>query len=155
MDFLTLDEGSYFVHWGTVLYQLRRNDRLAALHVARQAADDPTRRLAEPCLEGARGAALDDAVAEFLAYWQRNSDSESPYGVAPILVYCERSQEALRFLERAVDANFCSFPAVDLDPIWAPLRDDPEFQRIRGKAMACHDRFRRMVDAYDTESLNR
>ena len=61
MEFLMLDEGSYFVHWGTVLYHLRLNDRDAALHVTRQAADEPTRRLMQPCLEGARGAALDDA----------------------------------------------------------------------------------------------
>jgi DNA-binding winged helix-turn-helix (wHTH) protein/tetratricopeptide (TPR) repeat protein len=155
MDFLTLDEGSYFVQWGTVLYQLRRNDREAALHVVRQAADDPTRRLMEPCLEGTRGAALDGAVAEFVTYWQRNDDVEAPYGVAPILLYCGRPQEVLRFLERSVDGGFCSFPAFDLDPIWAPLRSDPEFQRIRSKGKACHERFRAAVDAYDAESANR
>jgi tetratricopeptide (TPR) repeat protein len=155
MDFLMLDEGSYFVQWGTVLYQLRRNDRDAALHVTRQAADEPTRRLMEPCLEGTRGAALDGAVAEFVTYWQRNFDFEAPYAVAPILLYCERPQEALRFLERAVDGGFCSFPAFDLDPIWASLRDDPEFQRIRSKGIACHERFRAMVDAYDAKSANR
>ena len=34
-----------------------------------------------------------------------------------------------------------------VDPIWAELRSLPEFQRIRGKAVACHDRFRRMVES--------
>ena len=58
----------------------------------------------------------------------------------------------LRLLERAVDGNFCSFPALDLDPVWAQLHDDPEFQRIRSKAMACHARFKRMVELYDTTS---
>jgi hypothetical protein len=47
-----------------------------------------------------------------------------------------------------VDGNYCSYPALDRDPIWAGLRADPEFQRIRVKAIACHDRFRRMVDAH-------
>jgi tetratricopeptide (TPR) repeat protein len=149
MAFLSLDEGSYFVQWGTVLYHLRQNDRNAALHVTQQAADDPTRRLMEPCLQGARGAALDDAVAAFFTYWQRQGDPESYYAVAPILAYCGRPQHTLRFLERAVDGNFCSFPALDLDPMWSELRAEPEFQRIRTKAQACHDRFRRMVDAYD------
>jgi DNA-binding winged helix-turn-helix (wHTH) protein/tetratricopeptide (TPR) repeat protein len=149
MDFLMLDESSYFVQWGTVLYHLRQNDRNAALHVTRQAADEPTRRLMEPCLEGAHGAALDAPVAEFVAYWQRHGDPETPYAVAPMLVYCGRPQDALHFLERAVDGSFCSYPALDLDPIWAGMRSDPEFQRIRTRAMACHDRFRRMVDAYD------
>jgi len=152
MDFLMLDEGSYFVQWGTVLYLLRQDDRKAALRVARQAVDEPTRRLMEPCLEGASGAALDAPVAEFIAHWQRHGDPETRYAVAPMLVACGRTQDALRFLERAVDGNFCSYPALDLDPIWARMRNDTEFQRIRVKAKACHDRFRRMVDVYDGPS---
>ncbi len=149
MDFLRLDEGAFFVHWGTVLYYLRLDDRDAALHVARQAADEPTRRLMQPCLEGAHGAALDDAVAAFVRHWERSADPEAAYAVAPMLFYCGRSQEALHFVEHAVETGFCSFPALDLDPIWARLREDREFQRIRTRAMACHDRFRRMVDAHD------
>ncbi|HET9447215.1 MAG TPA: winged helix-turn-helix domain-containing protein [Steroidobacteraceae bacterium] len=155
MDFLLLDEGSYFVQWGTVLYSLRTGDTQTALRAARRADDDPTRRLMEPCLEGARGAALDQAVAGFIAYYDQNNDGETPYAVSPMLVYCERSKEALRFVERAVDGGFCSYPALDLDPIWAGLRDDAEFQRIRGKAMACHDKFRRVVEAYDKQASSR
>jgi hypothetical protein len=102
----------------------------------------------EPCLEGVRGAALDEPVAEFVRYWQRHGDPEAPYAVAPMLDYCGRRDAALRFLERAVEGNFCSYPALDQDPFWAGLRDHPEFQRIRSKAIGCHDRFRRMVDAH-------
>jgi DNA-binding winged helix-turn-helix (wHTH) protein/TolB-like protein len=155
MDFLMLDEGSFFVHWGTVLYELRRNDAVAALHVARQAADEPTRRLMEPCLQGERGEALDASVAEFVRHWERTGDPEALYALAPMLAYCGRTQDALRFVELAVDRSFCAYPALDLDPIWAPLRTELEFQQIRAKAMECHDRFRRTVDAYDKESLNR
>ena len=150
MDFLKLDEGSYFVHWGMVLYYLRLDDRAAALHVTRQAAPEPTRDLMEPCLEGKQGAALDAAVAGFLKHWDGTPDPETPYAVAPMLVYCGRPKDGLRYLEDAVDREFCSFPAVDLDPIWQPLREDPEFKRIRAKAMACHERFRRAVRAADT-----
>jgi hypothetical protein len=109
----------------------------------------------EPCLEGVRGPALDGPVAEFVAYWQRNFDYEAPYAVAPMLLYCGRPQDALRFLERAVDGSFCSFPAFDLDPMWASLRSEPEFQRIRSKGIACHDRFRAAVDAYDAAAATR
>jgi hypothetical protein len=149
MDFFRLDEGSYFVHWATVLYQLRLNGRDAALQVVRQAADEPIRRLMQPCLEGVQGAALDGPVAEFVQHWQQSEDPETAYAIAPVLVYCGRPQEALRFVDRGVDGNYCSYPALDLDPIWAGLRNDPEFQRIRTRAMACHERFRRMVDATD------
>lgn len=149
MDFLALDEGAYFVQWATVLYRLRLDDRDAALQVVRQAADDTTRRLMQPCLEGARGAALDDAVTAFVQHWERNGDPEAPYAVAPMLSYCGRPRDALRFVERSVDGSFCAYPALDLDPIWAGLRDDPEFLRIRIKAMACHERFKRIVEAHE------
>jgi len=149
MEFLQLDEGSYFVQWGTVLYHLRRNDRAAALHIARQAAVEPTRGLMEPCLEGASSAALEGPVAEFARYWQRHGDPEAAYAVAPMLLYCGRPDLALEFVERAIDGSFCAFPALDQDPIWADLRNGAEFQRIRIKAQACHERFRHMVEAYD------
>jgi DNA-binding winged helix-turn-helix (wHTH) protein/tetratricopeptide (TPR) repeat protein len=148
MDFLALDEGSYFAQWGTVLYHLRRRDDVAALGVVRQAAPDPTRQLMEPCLEGQRGLALDEASAAFVQYWQRQSDPEMPYAVAPMLSHCGYPEEALGFLERSVDANFCAYPAADRDPVWADFRGHPQFQRIRAKAIACHDRFLRMVDAH-------
>jgi DNA-binding winged helix-turn-helix (wHTH) protein/tetratricopeptide (TPR) repeat protein len=149
MDFFRLDEGSYFVHWATVLYQLRRNDRAAALHATLRADDQPVRRLMQPCLEGASGAALDVPVAEFIRHWERSADPEAAYAVAPMLYFCGRPQDALRFLERAVDGNYCSYPALDLDPVWNGLRSDAEFLRIRAKGMVCHDRFRRMVEAHD------
>ena len=148
MDFFKLDEGSYFVHWAKVLYQLRRNDRDAALQVVLQAADEPITRLMKPCLEGASGAALDAPVEEFVRHWQRSDDPETAYAIAPILSFCGRQKEALDFLARAVDGNYCSFPALDQDPVWSALRGDPEFQRIRAKAMACHDKFRRMVQTH-------
>jgi hypothetical protein len=148
MDYFMLDEGSYFVHWATVLYQLRLDGREAALQAARQAADEPTRRFMVSCLEGAQGAALDSLAAGFIQLWQLSDDPETAYAIAPMLVYCGRPREALRFVESGVDGNYCSYPALDLDPIWNGLRADPEFQRIRAKAIACHDRFRRMVDAH-------
>lgn len=148
MDFFKLDEGSYFVHWAKVLYQLRRNDREAALQVVLQAADEPIRRLMQPCLEGRSGAELDGPVEEFVQHWQRSDDPETAYAIAPILSFCGRPKEALAFIERGVDGNYCSFPALDHDLIWAGLRADPEFQRIRVKAVACHEKFRRMVLAH-------
>jgi hypothetical protein len=71
-----------------------------------------------------------------------------------MLLYCGRRQDTLRLLERAVDMSFCAFPALDLDPVWASLRGDAEFQRIRGKARACRDGFQAAVDRVDAELSN-
>ena len=149
MDFFRLDEGSYFVHWATVLYQLRLNDRDAALHVVRQAADEPI-------------AAAHAALSRRCAAAQRStrpSPSSCSTG-SEVRIRKRLRDRAHAGLLRPSAATRCvswsaawtattvRIPALDLDPIWAGLRGDPEFQRIRAKAMACHDRFRRMVEAY-------
>jgi len=149
MEFFELDAGSYFVQWATVLYQLRRNDSAAALLATRQAADDPTRRFMEPCLQGVRGQELDTAASAFFDNWYKRGDPETGYALAAMLVYCGRAQQAMPLIEWGVDGNYCSYPLFDLDPVWTGIRDDPQFQRIRVKAKACHERFRQFVDAVD------
>jgi hypothetical protein len=106
----------------------------------------------QPCLEGARGDSLDPVAEAFMEHWQRSGDPESAYALAPMLSYCGRDSDALRLLERGVDGGYCSYPALDLDPIWSRLRDEPEFRRIRIKAMACQERFRRMVAMHDSSN---
>jgi len=149
MEFFELDAGSYFVQWATVLYQLRRNDGAAALQATRQAADDPTRRFMEPCLQGVRGPALDQAASDFFDNWYKRGDPETGYALAAMLVYCGRPQQGMPLIEWGVDGNYCSYPLFDLDPVWASIRDDPQFQRIRVKGKACHEKFRQVVDAFD------
>ena len=148
MDFFKLDEGSYFTEWASVLYLLRKKDDAAALPIVQRAADELIKQLMEPCLQGVRGAPLDGIVVEYVKHWEQSEDPETQYALAAPLVYCGRPREALRFLERGVDMGYCSFPALDLDPVWKELHGDPEFQRIRTKAMACHEKVRRVVDAH-------
>lgn len=152
MHFFKLDEGSYFVQWATTLYQLRRNDSAAALAVVRQANDDPTRRLMEPCLQGVRGAALDPAAKEFFDHWYQRGDPETGYALAAMLVYCDRPEQALPLIEWGVDGSYCSYPMLDLDPVWTKIRDNPDFLRIRAKGKACHEKFRRAVETRDAKA---
>jgi DNA-binding winged helix-turn-helix (wHTH) protein/tetratricopeptide (TPR) repeat protein len=152
MPFFKLDEGSYFVQWATTLTLLRSNDSEAALRVARQTNDDPTRRLMEPCLQGVRGAALDQPAAEFYDHWYQRGDPETGYALAAMLVYCDRGHQAIPLIEWGVDGNYCSYPLFDLDPVWTRIRGNPEFQRIRAKGKACHEKFRLAVEAYDQQS---
>lgn len=153
LDYFELDAGAYFVQWATVLYHLRRRDDAAALAVTRQAADDPTRRLMEPCLQGVRGADLDKPAADFFDNWYRRGDPETGYALGAMLVYCGRARQALPLLEWGVDGRFCSAPLFDRDPVWTTVRHDPEFQRIRAKAVACHAEFRRAVATLDRSAL--
>lgn len=149
MEFFKLDEGSYFVEWATVLYLLRQKDDAAALPIVHRAADELIKQLMEPCLQGVRGAPLDGIVAEYVKHWEVSNDPETQYALAAPLVYCGRPREALQFIERGIEMGYCSFPLLDLDPVWKELHDDPEFQRLRTKGMACHEEFRRAVAAYE------
>jgi DNA-binding winged helix-turn-helix (wHTH) protein/tetratricopeptide (TPR) repeat protein len=145
--FLQADEGSYFSYWGTVLLNLRLGDDDAGLNAARRVSPDQhIRRFVETCLEGRRGAELDEAAAAFVAFWSGQRDPELAFGLAPMLEYCGRRQEALAFLVSATDKGFCAWPALDTDPIWVSLRSDPAFPRLRDDAVACHRRFRAIVE---------
>jgi len=71
----------------------------------------------------------------------RGQDSEFLYFAATVLAACEQEAMALVTLREAVAANYCSFPAIDLDPTLAPLRESPEFAAVRDEARACRERF--------------
>jgi hypothetical protein len=55
--------------------------------------------------------------------------------------FCGRNQVALELLRQAVQDRFCSYPALESDPLFAPLRHTAEFQEIRVAAIDCQTRF--------------
>jgi hypothetical protein len=70
-----------------------------------------------------------------------NDDPEVSYFFAAHLAYCGQAAPALQMLDSAVRANYCSYPAMDSDPLLANLRGRSEFAEIRSRAMACNRRF--------------
>ena len=47
----------------------------------------------------------------------------------------------LGLLRQAVQGRFCSYPALDSDPLFSTLRHTTEFQEIRSAAMDCQKKF--------------
>lgn len=70
-----------------------------------------------------------------------DDDPEVDYFFAGHLAYCGQTEAALRMLKLAIGRNYCSFPAMDKDPLFDKLREDPEFKRIRADGMMCHEYF--------------
>lgn len=68
-------------------------------------------------------------------------DPETNYLTAGNLSYCGQTAMALSFLKRAVEGNYCSYPAMDSDPLLAGLRSNPEFALIRSAGIACQQNF--------------
>ena len=52
-----------------------------------------------------------------------------------------RACAALQLLKRAIQGNYCSYPAIDSDPFFASVRAEPEFADIRPAAIACQKGF--------------
>ena len=68
-------------------------------------------------------------------------DPESVYFHAANLAYCGHKEPALRVLRQAIYQGHCSYPAIDNDPRWVSLKQDPGFLEVREEAIACRDRF--------------
>ena len=70
------------------------------------------------------------------AFFLPQRDSEVKYWAASILAFCGRREAALRMLRRSVEENYLACAAMDRDPLFAGIRDTPEFGRIRALALA-------------------
>ncbi|MBI3644554.1 MAG: hypothetical protein HY233_01095 [Acidobacteriales bacterium] len=68
-------------------------------------------------------------------------DPERKYTGAGYLAFCEQRESALRLLRASVEGNYCAYPAMDTDPLFAHLREDSEFGKIRSAAIECRNRF--------------
>jgi hypothetical protein len=78
-----------------------------------------------------------------------DDDPEVNYFFAAHLAYCGQTNAALHMLKLAIAGNYCSYPAMDLDPFFDKLRTSPEFARTRASAMACHEKFTTAVGKHD------
>jgi serine/threonine protein kinase/TolB-like protein len=74
-----------------------------------------------------------------------DEDCEANYFAAGHLAYCGRTRAALDMLKRAVDGNYCAYPAIEKDPLLASLRGEPEFAEIRNAARSCQEKFLKAI----------
>ncbi len=68
-------------------------------------------------------------------------DPEVDYFFASHLSYCGQTAAAVQLLKRAIQGNYCSYPAIDSDSFFAKIRTEPEFPEIRSAAIACQQNF--------------
>jgi DNA-binding winged helix-turn-helix (wHTH) protein/TolB-like protein len=76
-------------------------------------------------------------------------DPEGVFRYASVLSYCGESDEALKQLQKAIQRNYCSYPAIENDPLFKGIRQRPEFAELRQAGMSCQQAFlahRRQVD---------
>jgi len=83
-------------------------------------------------------------AAEIAALAKRiepEDDPETNYFAASHLAYCGQATAALQMLRLTVKANYCAYPAMDTDPMFASIRSLPEYSEIRSVGMSCQNSF--------------
>ena len=155
LDYVRLDSGSDWAMLVTRLIYQRmgrrtdareQHDRLPPEYL-RGIAPDMFYGLLSRCLAGAppdkQGHVTDDDVRVFLTV---REDPEPLYFWAGDLAYCGHTKPAIQLLRESIRRNFCA-TAIETDPMFAAIRNSPEYGELLAAAQACRARFREHVRA--------
>src|SRR5579872_2634412 len=152
--YIKVDEGSGFAALSRMEIALRRRDATAALAeasaTARLGYRNVNAELVRICLSHPSRADLAKAVDEVETDAVSARDPELLYRNAEALAFCGQHDAALRQLGKAIKGNYCSYPAMDNDPLFDSLRQRSEFAELRQAGRQCQLNFlnhRKHVDA--------
>jgi len=138
MDYIHLDAGSDFASAMSISILLRQGREQEALQIGPPHIPQwPSYDMLLACAQHRPSAEI-AALAETV---QPSDDPEANYLSAANLAYCGQTDAALQLLKRAIQGNYCSYPAIDSDSFFASVRAKPEFAEIRSAAIACQKGF--------------
>ncbi|HEY6146523.1 MAG TPA: tetratricopeptide repeat protein, partial [Thermoanaerobaculia bacterium] len=145
-QFIALDAGTVWAKNVTIGVLLRENKLEEAARMALGLAGgsellNTQMRLVENFLRHAPEAELAKAERDVVGQTSPIRDAEPHYWVGSILGFCQRRQGALGQLRAAVDSGWAAHQALDRDPLFASVRSDPEYPRIRAIAVERQNRF--------------
>ena len=142
-EFLRLDAGSQWAQSAEVDILLREKKYEEAIGRLKQlpsaALFNP--RLSEACLEHRPLREIEGMIRTDEAQTMATRDAEPKYFSASYYALCQQRDAALRMLRAAVEHNYCSYPAVDNDPLFDLVRDTREFAPIHADAAECNRKF--------------
>jgi tetratricopeptide (TPR) repeat protein len=155
LDFIRLDAGS---EWATlvtrIVYQrmgrrteAREQHARARPEMLGPVAPEIFYDLLSRCLDGAppdaQGQLSEDDVRTFF----RRQDPEPLYFWASDLASCGHLPPAVRMLRESIRRNYCAYPAIEIDPMFTPIRTSREFGEVVAAAKACRAAFEAHVNA--------
>jgi eukaryotic-like serine/threonine-protein kinase len=147
MQFIALDAGSSF-YKGNVVRILLREGKLDEARAALKElpADDDRSKFLAACF--ARSSISqpafpesDHAFRDREAPLETNPDPENRYLAATDMAYCGEKESAVRLLKSAIEGKYCSYDALQKDPLLAPIRTMPEYPQLLSEAKRCRDTF--------------
>jgi hypothetical protein len=139
LEYLALDTGSNYSKRNEVDILLRQGKKTEALEVAHSLTENSGMRLVDACLRERPESEIEALSKDAQSF--AVSDPEMRYAVADYQAFCGRHEAALALLRQAVQGRFCSYTAMDSDPLFEPLRHSAEFQQIRSTAVDCQNKF--------------
>ncbi|MHB8653479.1 MAG: protein kinase domain-containing protein [Terriglobia bacterium] len=80
-----------------------------------------------------------------------NRDPQPKYLRAATTAFTGQRDIALRLLRHAVEQNYCSYPAMDNDTLFANVRNTPEFASIRAAGIECQKKFKEHIARKSSE----
>jgi TolB-like protein len=141
MEYLTLDKGSTYSNQNEVEILLRQGRKTEALEKIHEANDAFGMRLVEACLKERPAREIETLSKGLRNFVASVPDPEIRYAASVYEAVCDRKEDAMGFLRQAVEGKFCSYPAMDSNPLLSPLRHTAEFQEIRSAAVDCQNKF--------------
>jgi len=145
--YISLDEKGFGALMG-VRIALRNRDGAAALAGYDTAVrfgylghDNVVRTLLRACLNHVPETELRQAVAPVETEPIAAHDPELFYQNAELLAFCGQGDGALRLLAKAIRGGHCSYPSMDNDPSFDPIRQRPEFGALRQAGVQCQEQF--------------
>jgi serine/threonine protein kinase len=141
LQYMRLDAQSQWARNLTPAILLRAGEVTAARQAAQHLSKDAPwyGGLLQTCLEhpGEMAQATRAAAPSLMLL----RDPEMKYFHASLLSYCGQDRAALDLLRGAIEQNYCASSALQVDPLWAKLRENPEFSELQALANQCQNRF--------------
>jgi serine/threonine protein kinase len=145
-DFLRLDAGSDWANRNAVPF-FAAEGKLSEARDALQklVPEKPLTRFWTACLNRQSttsshpGSEL--VSSDVVAALESNPDPENRYLFAADMAFCGEKATSLRLLKTAIDGRFCAYQAMQKDPLFASLRNTPEFTQLLSSAKQCQDSF--------------
>lgn len=143
LTYIRLDEKSGFGAMLRLRIALRTGNTAAVLAEVGGASRSGFRfaDVVSACVNRAPEAELSKAVAGLEADSIAAQDPEVLYDNAEALSFCGFGDAALRQLRKAIAGNYCSYPAMEKDPLFDPLRHRTEFGELRQAGIKCQASF--------------
>jgi serine/threonine protein kinase/tetratricopeptide (TPR) repeat protein len=139
MDYLHLDLGSEYYKALSIEVLMRTGKEREALQIGPPAIANL--RASYALLLACAGHRPLPEIAELARSVHLEDDPEENYFSAAALAYCGQTESALQMLRRTIEGNYCSYPAIDSDPLFASSRGKPEFGEVRSAAINCQKKF--------------